>query len=64
MLTENIDFYINGDGNFVFTNAYHLKRGYCCKNKCFHCPWGFGRKPFSEQEKHRNNNSSDAPGDQ
>jgi len=33
MLEENIDYYINEDGNFVFTEAYHLKRGYCCKNK-------------------------------
>jgi hypothetical protein len=42
-LQENIDYYINADGNFVFTEAYHLKRGYCCKNKCLHCPWGYGK---------------------
>jgi len=42
-LQEGIDYYINEDGNFVFTEAYHLKRGYCCKNKCLHCPWGYGR---------------------
>ncbi|WP_244950898.1 DUF5522 domain-containing protein [Pedobacter suwonensis] len=28
----------------VFTEAYHLKRGYCCKNKCKHCPWSYGKK--------------------
>jgi len=39
MLTEKIDYYINEDGNFVFTREYHLKRGYCCKNKCLNCPW-------------------------
>jgi len=39
MLKENEDYYINEDGNFVFTKEYHLKRGYCCKNKCLHCPW-------------------------
>lgn len=44
MLIENIDFYINADGNFVFTREYHLKRGSCCKNKCLHCPWEFGRE--------------------
>jgi uncharacterized protein (TIGR00290 family) len=27
----------------VFTEAYHLKRGYCCKNRCRHCPYGFGK---------------------
>ena len=43
MLQEGIDYYINEDGNFVFTEAYHLKRGYCCKNKCLHCPWGYGK---------------------
>ncbi|WP_426585494.1 DUF5522 domain-containing protein [Mucilaginibacter sp. R-33] len=21
----------------------HLKRGYCCKNKCLHCPWSYGK---------------------
>ncbi len=44
MLEENIDYYINEDGNFVFTREYHLKRGYCCKNKCLHCPWGYGKQ--------------------
>lgn len=39
MLTEGIDYYINEDGNWVFTRAYHLKRGYCCKNNCLLCPW-------------------------
>ncbi|WP_299500434.1 DUF5522 domain-containing protein [Mucilaginibacter sp.] len=42
-MQENVDYYINEDGNFVFTEAYHLKRGYCCKNKCLHCPWHYGK---------------------
>ncbi|MGW8121082.1 MULTISPECIES: DUF5522 domain-containing protein [Roseivirga] len=25
----------------VFTAKYHLKRGYCCKNGCRHCPYGY-----------------------
>jgi hypothetical protein len=29
------------NGLMVFTEAYHLKRGYCCKNGCRHCPYGF-----------------------
>ncbi|MEA5256524.1 DUF5522 domain-containing protein [Arcicella aquatica] len=37
------DFYINENGFMVFTEAYHLKRGYCCKNRCKHCPYGFKR---------------------
>jgi hypothetical protein len=43
-LEENVDYYINSDGNFVFTEAYHLKRGYCCKNGCLHCPYGYGKE--------------------
>ena len=43
MLEEGIDYYINEDGNFVFTKAYHLTRGSCCKNKCLHCPWDYGK---------------------
>lgn len=29
------------NGLIVFTEAYHLKRGYCCKSGCRHCPYGF-----------------------
>ena len=42
-MEEGVDYYFNEDGLMVFTKAYHLKRGYCCKNKCKHCPWNFGR---------------------
>ena len=51
MLKENIDYYINEDGNFVFTRDYHFKRGYCCKNKCLHCPWDFGKSKETKQIK-------------
>jgi len=37
------DYYLE-DGLMVFTSAYHLKRGYCCQNKCRHCPYGFENK--------------------
>lgn len=43
MLVEGVDYYINEDGNLVFTKEYHLKRGYCCKNKCLNCPWDYGK---------------------
>ncbi|MFT5980433.1 MAG: hypothetical protein ACI898_001205 [Flavobacteriales bacterium] len=35
------DFYTSEAGYIVFTEQYHLKRGYCCKNGCKHCPYGF-----------------------
>jgi hypothetical protein len=28
------------EGYVVWTEAYHLKRGYCCGNGCRHCPYG------------------------
>ena len=32
------DFYYEGP-YIVFTEAYHLKRGYCCNSQCRHCPY-------------------------
>lgn len=32
------DFYYEGP-YLVFTEAYHLKRGYCCNSNCRHCPY-------------------------
>jgi hypothetical protein len=37
---EELDYYLNEQGFIVFTQAYHLKRGYCCGNGCLHCPYG------------------------
>lgn len=42
-MEEEVDYYFNEDGLMVFTAAYHFKRGYCCKNKCKHCPWNYGK---------------------
>lgn len=38
-LTEGIDFYLNADGHIVFTEKYHLDRGFCCGMGCLHCPY-------------------------
>ncbi len=35
------DYYVNERGLIVFTELYHLKRGYCCKSGCKHCPYGY-----------------------
>ncbi|MGV4414358.1 DUF5522 domain-containing protein [Chryseobacterium sp. T1] len=43
-IKENEDFYYNEDGYRVFTAKFHLKRGYCCKNGCRHCPYGYDKK--------------------
>ena len=41
LIMDNEDFYITIDGYKCFTEKYHLKRGYCCKSNCKHCPYGF-----------------------
>lgn len=47
ILVEGRDFYIE-NGNYVFTEYYLKNRGYCCENRCRHCPYGI-------HEKDRNN---------
>lgn len=38
------EYYLSKEGFIIFTEAYHLKRGYCCKSGCKHCPFGFDKK--------------------
>jgi hypothetical protein len=38
------DYYLSPEGYIVFTENYHLKRGYCCKSGCKHCPYGYDKK--------------------
>ncbi len=35
---EGEDYYMDGP-YFVFTAAYHRKRGFCCGSGCKHCPY-------------------------
>jgi hypothetical protein len=37
------DYYYDTNGLMVLTEKYLLKRGYCCKNGCRHCPYGFDK---------------------
>ena len=41
---EPEDFYLSPEGYVVFTEHYHLKRGYCCKSGCRHCPYGYDKR--------------------
>ena len=46
-LIENIDYYFEereGMKYKVFTEHYLSNKGYCCQNKCRHCPYGFTNK--------------------
>jgi uncharacterized protein DUF5522 len=45
MLIEGKDFYYNEEGLLVFTEAYHLQKGYCCGNGCKHCPYSYEKVP-------------------
>ncbi|TDE02077.1 DUF5522 domain-containing protein [Flavobacterium sandaracinum] len=38
-MTEGEDFYYTPEGYKCFTEKHHLKRGYCCKSGCRHCPY-------------------------
>lgn len=38
-LIEGIDYYLNEAGLMVFTEWFHLRKGYCCRNDCLHCPY-------------------------
>jgi len=43
-LTEGEDFYFNEQGLMVLTAKYLLKRGWCCRNGCRNCPYGFRKE--------------------
>lgn len=43
VVVEGIDYYFEPGGRMVFTEEYHLRRGYCCNGRCRHCPY---RKPI------------------
>jgi hypothetical protein len=49
---EPEDFYKTPEGYIIFTEKYHLKRGYCCKSGCKHCPYGFDKRTGKINPKH------------
>jgi hypothetical protein len=66
-LIENIHYYFNDEGLMVFTNTYHLERGYCCGNGCLHCPYNYDAVPQPLKsklldEKKKNNDSKNKSG--
>ncbi|MGX9985009.1 DUF5522 domain-containing protein [Chryseobacterium sp. POL2] len=54
-IKENEDFYYNENGYKVFTATFHLKRGYCCKNGCRHCPYGYDKRTDTFSKVKKNN---------
>jgi hypothetical protein len=49
------DYYLSEEGYIVFTEKYHLKRGYCCQSGCRHCP-------YKEKQERRSRNLEKKPG--
>ena len=50
-LVEGEDYYLER-GNWVFTAKYLLKRGYCCRSGCRHCPYGFVKEEAQKNSPH------------
>ena len=44
-LIEGKHYYINADGFMVFTEQYHLEKGFCCGMGCLHCPYNYEKVP-------------------
>ncbi len=38
-LIKDIDYTLNNQDAYVFSQWYHLKRGSCCGNNCQNCPY-------------------------
>jgi hypothetical protein len=36
---NNTSLHYNENGRLVFTELYHLERGFCCGSGCRHCPY-------------------------
>ena len=47
-IPEPGEFYYEGP-YIVFTEAYHLRRGWCCQSGCRHCPYGFQKDLVQEK---------------
>ncbi|HWB62524.1 MAG TPA: DUF5522 domain-containing protein [Chitinophagales bacterium] len=55
---KNAYYYFDKNGLMVFTAKYLLERGYCCKNGCRHCPYGFNKNPKKDDTQTGLSNSS------
>lgn len=51
---EGVHYYLE-NGKVIFTEKYHMLRGYCCGKKCRHCPYEplykRGSKKITENKK-------------
>ncbi|MCY7422930.1 MAG: DUF5522 domain-containing protein [Chitinophagaceae bacterium] len=40
-LITDRNLYYKENGYIVFTEKYHLQKGFCCGNGCRHCPYEY-----------------------
>ncbi len=50
---EKDEYYLTPEGYIVFTEKYHLKRGYCCQSGCRHCPGNYNAKKADKNNKQK-----------
>jgi hypothetical protein len=43
-LIEGVHYYYE-DGYTVFTEKYHIDKGFCCGHACRHCPYDYESVP-------------------
>lgn len=53
-LHKDIHYYFDDTGLMVFTEKYHLERGYCCKSGCRHCPYQHKDSDRLIKDNHKN----------
>jgi hypothetical protein len=51
---EGIDYYLE-NGYVIFTEHYLKNRGYCCGNKCRHCPYELQKRGYTELKENKKN---------
>jgi len=48
MFVEGLHYY-KENGDWVFTELYHLLRGYCCRSGCRHCVYGYQQQEINHK---------------
>lgn len=55
MTPDDTEYFYFENGLMIFTEKYHLRRGYCCQSGCRHCPYGFKKKASVSRNKEADN---------
>ncbi len=58
-LQQEKHFYFDDNGFLVFTEQFHLKKGFCCGLGCRHCPYNYVNVPENERVRLLTNKQKD-----